>query len=180
MAGAPHQGRVGLGAQGRALVWPGWGPPSAMVVPGGLPRPAPPPYQTHLQGQLVSEEGADEVAGIPSNPAQKEPQRQRLVHVPRPAGFDVLAAAEEGDAGSGQEGARAREEGTSPVSPSCWQGEAAGASRCPLGILTRRFSSNQGTQRQLHLSRSIHSIPQTPLQSTLESPSRDLVFCVRP
>lgn len=131
MAGAPHQGRVGLRSsrEGSGLDRVGSSLCHGCPRRPAPPRPAPAPRQTHLQGQLVSEEGADEVAGIPSNPAQKEPQRQRLVHVARPAGFDVLAAAEEGDAGSGQEGARAREAGTSPVSPSCWQGEL----REPLG-----------------------------------------------
>lgn len=143
--------------------------------PSSVARPT--PGLTHLQRQLVSEEGADEVAGVSSDPAQKEPQRQRLVHVACPAGLDVLAAAkEEEDAGSGREGARAGEAGKSPVSPSCRQAGAAGAFRCPLGILTSGFSSNQGTLWQVHLSRVIHSIPQIPLQSTLESSSGDLEF----
>lgn len=49
----------------------------------------------YLQGQLVSKEGADEVAGVSANPAQEEPQRQGLVHVARFAGLDVLAVDKE-------------------------------------------------------------------------------------
>ena len=53
----------------------------------------------HLQGQLISEEGANEIAGVSADPAQEEPQGQGLVHVARLAGLDVLAVGEEGDVG---------------------------------------------------------------------------------
>lgn len=71
----------------------------------GCPRSPPCPGLAHLQGQLVSEEGADEVAGVSANPAQEEPHGQRLVHVARLAGLDVLAVAErETHAQSGAKG----------------------------------------------------------------------------
>lgn len=63
---------------------------SAMAILGSPPCPGP----AHLQGQLVSEERADEVAGVSTNPAQEKPQGQGLVHVARLAGLDVLPVAE--------------------------------------------------------------------------------------
>lgn len=70
-----------------------WVPPttSALALLGSPPCPGP----AHLQGQLVSKERTDEVAGVSANPAQEEPQGQGLVHVARLARLDVLPAAEE-------------------------------------------------------------------------------------
>lgn len=106
-----------------------WGPnrgedASAMAVPGSPPCPRGP---AHLQGQLVSEEGADEIAGVSADPAQEEPQGHGLVHVARLAGLDVLAAVEE-DPCSGAEGC----ETWNSQRGSAWRGQwlrAAGPSR---------------------------------------------------
>lgn len=59
-----------------------------------IPVSPPCPGLAHLQGQLVSKERADEVAGVATNPAQKKPQGQGLVHVAHLAGLDVLSAAQ--------------------------------------------------------------------------------------
>ena len=154
----------------------------------------------YLQGQLVSKEGANEIAGVSADPAQEEPQGQGLVHVARLAGLDVLAVAEEGDVCSGADSCdtawRVKWEqptwnsgaGAASAQGVAWElilpagGILMGLS-LPFGDSYQGIPSKPGALWDMHLSRESHCMIDSPPQRSLGGDLglyRVLMFCVRP